>query len=267
MSNHPPVEAKVDNTSSAARDLTAAHTQQEGMDNNIISMNMNTYEHNNTPEDEHHTDNMENDNHVLENEGEIEEDVLDDEGNFDNDNDLDEIEPGSSIENLKQNIIAINEIHPNNQNKHDTHTTSNNDDYGDYDDDDDDDDSNDNIDTSDEQSEAREHTSTQKPNQTHIPDVGVENSGKVTNKNKGIRIHIIYGGMKKVTDHKLCDFMTIEILRNTTRQIFETLRNKKEIIFLWRTEHNHWRPIRDNNELTAVILAKTMEKDQTLKVC
>jgi hypothetical protein len=72
--NHPPVETKVDNTSSAVRELTAAHIQQGQIDINTTSMNLNTHEQINTPLGQDHINNMEDDNHVFENEGEIEED-------------------------------------------------------------------------------------------------------------------------------------------------------------------------------------------------
>jgi hypothetical protein len=79
-------------------------------------------------------------------------------------------------------------------------------------------------------------------------------------------IHIIYGGIRKATDHKASTNISIEILRNITTRLFETLRSKKEIIFLWKTEADHWRPIRDNDELTAVIIAKVSENDQSQKI-
>ena len=261
---HLPVEVKVDNTLSAAVNLTAAQTQQTGLIiNTNTNINLTISANNNTGDDNNDID---NNNDMLRNEGEVDEDVLvDDEENNDNYTDLGKIKPGCSQQNLKQNIFAINEIHPDDQEKYHTHTSSDKRDDSDDNEDDDEEYSNDDNDDKIYSEEERQTEKGFFPAQ--IPDVGVENLGEVNaSGNKGITIYITYDRIKKVTSHKLDVNITIENLRIITGQLFEILQNKKEIIFLWKTEADHWRPIRDNDDLTAVVIAKISEEDHTLKL-
>ena len=101
---HLPVEVKVDNTLSAAVNLTAAQTQQTGLIiNTNTNINLTISANNNTGDDNNDID---NNNDMLRNEGEVDEDVLvDDEENNDNYTDLGKIKPGCSQQNLKQNTI------------------------------------------------------------------------------------------------------------------------------------------------------------------